>query len=52
MVDAARHPAALERHSTSADAGKVERFHGSLQRAWERRGMPQQKTQAWLEAYR
>ncbi len=32
--------------------GKVERFHGSLQRALERRGTPQQKTQAWLDAYR
>ncbi|MGH9510944.1 MAG: integrase core domain-containing protein [Terriglobales bacterium] len=32
--------------------GKVERFHGSLQRAWERRGMPQQRTQAWLAEYR
>lgn len=32
--------------------GKVERFHGSLQRALERRGLPQQGTQAWLDAYR
>jgi transposase InsO family protein len=32
--------------------GKVERFHGSLQRAWERRGVPQQNRQAWLDAYR
>jgi transposase InsO family protein len=32
--------------------GKVERFHGSLQRALERRGLPQQRTQAWLDAYR
>jgi transposase InsO family protein len=32
--------------------GKVERFHGSLQRAWERRGVPGQHRQAWLDAYR
>jgi transposase InsO family protein len=32
--------------------GKVERFHGSLQRALERRGLPDQHTQAWLDAYR
>jgi hypothetical protein len=32
--------------------GKVERFHGSLQRAWQRRGVPQQNAQAWLDAYR
>ncbi len=32
--------------------GKVERFHGSLQRALERRGLPQQRTQTWLDAYR
>jgi hypothetical protein len=32
--------------------GKVERFHGSLQRAWERRGVPSQNWQAWLDAYR
>ncbi len=32
--------------------GKVERFHGSLQRAWERRGVPGQNRQAWLDAYR
>lgn len=32
--------------------GKVERFHGSLQRAWERRGPKPQQEQAWLDAYR
>ena len=32
--------------------GKVERFHGSLQRALNRRGLSQQRTQAWLDAYR
>jgi Integrase core domain len=32
--------------------GKVERFHGSLQRAWERRGVPGENRQAWLDAYR
>jgi transposase InsO family protein len=32
--------------------GKVERFHGSLQRAVERRGVPRQHPQAWLDAYR
>jgi transposase InsO family protein len=31
--------------------GKVERFHGSLQRALARRG-PSQNHQAWLDAYR
>ena len=31
--------------------GKVERFHGCLQRAWERRG-PTENHQAWLDAYR
>jgi len=32
--------------------GKIERFHGSLQRAWRRRGIPQQHLQAWLDDYR
>jgi len=33
--------------------GKVERFHGSLQRAWRRRGAPRQgDLQAWLDEYR
>ena len=32
--------------------GKVERFHGALQRAWERRGVPGENRQAWLDAYR
>jgi len=32
--------------------GKVERFHGSLQRALRRRGMPCENLQAWLDAYR
>ena len=32
--------------------GKVERFHGSLQRALERRGLPEQNRQDWLDAYR
>lgn len=32
--------------------GKVERFHGSLQRALERRGLPEQHTQTWLDEYR
>lgn len=32
--------------------GKVERFHGSLQRALERRGPAQPPMQAWLDAYR
>ena len=32
--------------------GKVERFHGSLQRALERRGIPRQGVQEWLNAYR
>jgi transposase InsO family protein len=32
--------------------GKVERFHGSLQRAQLRRGLPQQQRQQWLDEYR
>ena len=32
--------------------GKIERFHGSLQRALCRRGMPQEDLQSWLDAYR
>jgi len=32
--------------------GKVERFHGSLQRALTRRGIPEQDLQAWLDDYR
>ena len=32
--------------------GKVERFHGSLQRALERRGTRDMTPQAWLDAYR
>ena len=32
--------------------GKVERFHGSLQRALQRRGLQGRERQAWLDAYR
>jgi transposase InsO family protein len=32
--------------------GKIERFHGSLQRALRRRGIPRQHLQAWLDDYR
>lgn len=32
--------------------GKVERFHGSLQRALQRRGFPLHNPQAWLDQYR
>jgi len=32
--------------------GKVERFHGELQRTLERRGQSLPDTQAWLDAYR
>jgi transposase InsO family protein len=32
--------------------GKVERFHGALQRALERRGAPEQDVQTWLDEYR
>lgn len=32
--------------------GKVERFHGSLQRALQRRGLPREHPQAWLDAFR
>ena len=31
--------------------GKVERFHGSLERAWQLRGGSQDR-QSWLDAYR
>jgi transposase InsO family protein len=31
--------------------GKVERFHGSLQRVWRRRGMPQRSLQSWLPSF-
>jgi transposase InsO family protein len=32
--------------------GKVERFHGSLERALQRRGMAQEEPQSWLDAFR
>jgi transposase InsO family protein len=32
--------------------GKVERFHGSLERAMKLRGLPRENRQAWLDAYR
>jgi transposase InsO family protein len=32
--------------------GKVERFHGSLQRAQGRRGVPAEQRQQWLDEYR
>jgi transposase InsO family protein len=32
--------------------GKVERFHGSLQRALKRRGSPERQLQSWLDDYR
>jgi len=32
--------------------GKVERFHGAMQRALERRGTREMTPQAWLDAYR
>lgn len=32
--------------------GKVERFHGSLQRSMKLRGLPGENRQAWLDAYR
>jgi len=32
--------------------GKVERFHGELQRALARRGMPRHNAQQWLDEYR
>ncbi len=32
--------------------GKVERFHGSLQRALNRRGLPERQLQSWLDDYR
>lgn len=32
--------------------GKVERFHGALERAMQARGAPRKEPQAWLDAYR
>jgi transposase InsO family protein len=32
--------------------GKVERFHGSLERALQARRAPRQEPQPWLDAYR
>lgn len=32
--------------------GKVERFHGALERAWQRRERSTEDRQAWLDAYR
>ena len=32
--------------------GKVERFHGTLQQALQKRGNPRQHTQLWLDTYR
>jgi transposase InsO family protein len=32
--------------------GKIERFHGSLQRALSRRGIPEGHLQSWLDEYR
>ena len=32
--------------------GKVERFHGELERAWQLRGGREEGRQAWLDAYR
>lgn len=32
--------------------GKVERFHGALERAWQKRGGAAEAAQAWLDAYR
>ena len=32
--------------------GKVERFHGSLERALQARGAPRKEPQAWLDEYR
>jgi len=32
--------------------GKVERFHGALERALQARGAPRKEPQSWLDAYR
>ncbi len=32
--------------------GKVERFHGALERSQQRRGLPEQQRQQWLDEYR
>lgn len=32
--------------------GKVERFHGALERAWQKRGGAAEDAQPWLDAYR
>lgn len=51
VADAAGDSVAVEPIRHPQTQGKVERFHGSLQRALERRGPGQQDRQAWLDAY-
>jgi hypothetical protein len=52
MADAARHSAVLERDSASPTSGLGGTFSRSLQRALERRGLPEQNRQAWRDAHR
>src|SRR6266403_1361166 len=52
VLDAPGYSLAWSRIRHPQTQGKVERFHGSLQRALERRGVPQQDLQAWLDYYR
>ena len=53
MDDEAGHRAALERgFGHPQTQGKVERFHGELQRAVERRRPRAQDWQSWLEEFR
>ena len=66
VADASRHRAAFFRHTPSADRGprgqvlvrgvetqgKVERFHGSMERALDCRGVPAADHQLWLDAFR
>jgi len=50
---AARNPAALQRYRHPQTQGKVERFHGALSAAMQRRGIPARaQRQIWLDEFR
>ena len=52
VADEARHRAALERDRHPQTQGKVERFHGELERALQRRGWQGKSPQQWLDEFR
>src|SRR5580704_2314782 len=52
MADAPRHSAVLEWRSASPNPGQSGTFSWIAATAWERRGVPQQNRQAWLDEYR